>query len=52
MWSQVQEGLERAFRADPAVARAIPALEQDVEASRTTPAAGARRLLEAFRKPA
>lgn len=51
MWSQVQEGLERAFRADPAVAQAIPALEQDVEASRTTPAAGARRLLEAFRKP-
>lgn len=51
MWSQVQEGLERAFRADPAVASAIPALEREVEASQTTPAAGARRLLEAFRKP-
>jgi len=51
MWSQVQEGLERAFRSDPAVARAIPALEREVEASETTPAAAARRLLEAFRKP-
>jgi len=51
MWSQVQEGLERAFRADPAVASAIPVLEREVEASQTTPAAGARRLLEAFRKP-
>ena len=50
MWSQVQEGLERAFRADPAVAAAIPELEREVEASRTTPAAAARRLLEAFRK--
>ena len=51
MWSQVQEGLERAFRADPAVAGAIPGLEREVEASQTTPAAGARRLLEAFLKP-
>jgi LAO/AO transport system kinase len=48
MWSQVQEGLERAFRADPAVARAIPGLEHEVESSRSTPAAAARRLLEAF----
>lgn len=51
MWSQVQEGLERAFRGDPAVAQAIPDLEREVEASQTTPAAAARRLLEAFRKP-
>jgi LAO/AO transport system kinase len=50
MWSLVQEGLERAFRAHPAVARRIPGLEREVEGQRTTPAAAARILLEAFEK--
>jgi LAO/AO transport system kinase len=50
MWSLVQEGLERDFRAHPEVARLIPGLEADVEARRATPAAAARALLEAFEK--
>jgi LAO/AO transport system kinase len=50
MWTLVQEGLERDFRAHPAVSGAIPALERDVEAQRATPAGAARALLEAFEK--
>ena len=50
MWSLVQEGLERRFRAHPAVAGQILALEREVESQRTTPAAAARLLLEAFEK--
>jgi len=50
MWSLVQEGLERDFRAHPEVARRIPGLEADVESRRATPAAAARALLEAFEK--
>lgn len=50
MWSLVQEGLERDFRAHPEVARRIAGLEADVEARRTSPAAAARALLEAFEK--
>jgi LAO/AO transport system kinase len=50
MWSLVQEGLERAFRAHPGVARRIPSLEREVEGHRATPAAAARTLLEAFEK--
>jgi LAO/AO transport system kinase len=50
MWSLVQEGLDRAFRGHPAVARRIPSLEREVEARQTTPAAAARTLLEAFEK--
>jgi LAO/AO transport system kinase len=49
LWSLVDEGLRRAFRAHPAVARAIPALEAEVEARKATPAAAARALLDAFR---
>jgi len=48
MWSLVEEGLQRAFRAHPAVHAAIGPLERDVEALKTTPAAAARALLEAF----
>lgn len=48
LWSLVGEGLERAFRAHPAVAARIPALEHEVEAQKTTPAAAARELLAAF----
>ena len=49
MWSLVDAGpapgLPRAIRRSRA---ASPALERDVEASRTTPAAAARTLLESF----
>jgi len=50
MWSLVDQGLRDAFHSHPEVARQVPALERDVEAFRTTPAAGARRLLETFQK--
>jgi LAO/AO transport system kinase len=50
MWTLVQEGLERDFRAHRGVAQAIPALERDVEAQRATPAGAARALLETFEK--
>ncbi|MCP3982907.1 MAG: methylmalonyl Co-A mutase-associated GTPase MeaB [bacterium] len=50
MWTLVEEGLGRAFRAHPAVAEQIKRWEADVEAQRATPAAAARALLEAFRK--
>jgi len=50
MWSLVQEGLERDFRAHPAVGRLIPELEREVASRRATPAAAARVLLEAFEK--
>lgn len=49
MWSLVEEGLRRAFRSDVSVASRIDELERDVESRKTTPAAAARVLLEAFR---
>jgi LAO/AO transport system kinase len=48
MWSLVETGLREAFRAHPEVARRVRAAERDVEALKTTPAAAARALLEAF----
>jgi LAO/AO transport system kinase len=48
MWSLVQEGLRGAFDAHEAVAQRIPQAERDVEDQKTTPAAAARGLLEAF----
>jgi len=48
MWSLVEEGLRRALRRHPGVAERIPDLEREVQASKTTPAAAARSLLEAF----
>ncbi|MFP6624632.1 MAG: methylmalonyl Co-A mutase-associated GTPase MeaB [Myxococcota bacterium] len=48
MWALVEEGLEKGFRSHPDVRREIPDLERDVEALKTTPAAAARALLEAF----
>ncbi|UCE84951.1 MAG: methylmalonyl Co-A mutase-associated GTPase MeaB [Deltaproteobacteria bacterium] len=48
MWSLVHEGLRAAFDGHPAVARRIPQAERDVEDQKATPAAAARRLLEAF----
>ena len=49
MWSLVEEGLQRDFRAHPEVARRIPELATAVEAHETSPAAAAASLLEAFR---
>jgi LAO/AO transport system kinase len=49
MWSLVEEGLRRAFRSDPGVAGRVDDLERDVESLKTTPAAAARALLEAFK---
>jgi LAO/AO transport system kinase len=48
MWKLVDEGLARAFRDSPGMAEAISRSEESVEAQRTTPAAAARGLLEAF----
>ena len=49
MWNLVEDGLRQAFRGAPAVAGRIEELEQDVEGSKTTPAAAARVLLESFK---
>jgi len=48
MWSLVDEGLERALRRDPDVARQVERLEKQVEALEVTPARAARQLLAAF----
>jgi len=50
LWSLVDESLHRSFRAHPAVAREIPRLEAEVGASKATPGAAARALLDAFRE--
>jgi LAO/AO transport system kinase len=57
MWSEIREGLMETLKANPGVAACLPALEADVGAGRITPAAAARKLLDAFlkrsrRKPA
>jgi LAO/AO transport system kinase len=49
MWSLVEEGLRRSFRRDPSVASLVDELEGNVESRKTTPAAAARALLEAFK---
>lgn len=49
MWSLVEQGLRDAFRSHAGVAALIERAERDVERSKTTPAAAARSLLEAFR---
>jgi len=48
MWNEVSESVLDALRAHPDVARQLPGLEAAVMAGRTTPAAAARRLLQAF----
>ncbi len=48
MWSLVDEGVQRAFREDENVAARLATLEDEVETSKTTPAAAARRLLDAY----
>jgi hypothetical protein len=49
MWSLVEDGLSREFRAHPEVAARIETLEREVEGLKTTPARAARILLESFR---
>jgi LAO/AO transport system kinase len=48
MWNEVAETLLAALRRHPEVTKLVHGLERDVEAGRLTPAAAARRLLEAF----
>jgi LAO/AO transport system kinase len=50
MWSLLEEGLRASFRAHPGVAERIEQIERDVAALKTTPAAAARALLQAFRQ--
>ena len=50
MWSLVEEGLQRAFQEHAGVRDQLPDLERDVEELKTTPAAAARALLDAFSK--
>jgi len=50
LWSLLEEGLREAFRAHPRVEERLGRLEADVEAQRSSPAAAARELLEAFSK--
>jgi len=49
MWTLVEEGLQRMFRDDPAVAARIEKLEARVAALEVPPAKAARILLDAFR---
>jgi LAO/AO transport system kinase len=48
LWREIGDGLRERFRAAPAVAARIAAVEADVTAGTTTPEAGARALLAAF----
>ena len=49
MWKLVDEGIAREFRDQPGMGERIAAQESDVAAQKTTPAAAARALLDAFR---
>ncbi|MGE0255327.1 MAG: methylmalonyl Co-A mutase-associated GTPase MeaB [Alphaproteobacteria bacterium] len=51
MWSEVEETLTEAFRAHPAVAARLPALEEAVATGRMAPSAAALELLGLFRGP-
>jgi LAO/AO transport system kinase len=48
MWTLIRERLEHLFRADPAIAAALPRLEAAVEAGTVTSSAAADELLAAF----
>jgi LAO/AO transport system kinase len=52
MWSLIRERLELAFRRDPAIAAALPQLEQAVAAGAITSTAAADELLAAFERGA
>jgi LAO/AO transport system kinase len=49
LWSELTDTLVDDFRADPQVRARLPALEQEVVAGATSPAAAARRLLAEYR---
>ena len=48
MWNEVGETLLAEVRKHSGVKRLVAGLEREVEAGRTTPAAAARAMLEAF----
>jgi LAO/AO transport system kinase len=48
LWSEIDDSLLERFRAVPAVARRLAAVERDVIAGRQTPSAACRALLAAF----
>jgi LAO/AO transport system kinase len=48
MWDMIGAGLQGAFRADPAVKAALPALLKDVAAARVAPSVAARTLLDRY----
>jgi len=48
MWNEVGETLLTELRKHPGVKKLVAGLEREVEAGRATPAAAARRMLEAF----
>ncbi len=48
MWNEVGETLLAELRKHPEVKQLVAGLEREVEAGRATPAAAARRMLEAF----
>jgi LAO/AO transport system kinase len=50
LWSLLDESLLRSFRGHPAVARALPRLEAEVAARKTSPGAAARELLALYEK--
>ncbi|MDG5497601.1 methylmalonyl Co-A mutase-associated GTPase MeaB [Niveispirillum sp. BGYR6] len=50
MWSEIEESLADAFKAEPAVKRELPALERATATAAITPGAAAKRLLALFRR--
>jgi LAO/AO transport system kinase len=48
MWNEVGETLLSDLRRHPEVRKLVAGLEREVEAGRATPAAAARRMLQAF----
>jgi len=48
MWSEIRDALLDRFRADPAVAAQLPALEEAVATGRIAPTEAARELLDTF----
>ncbi len=52
LWTLLEEGLQVAFRADPAVAERLAELEQQVQERQISAPRAARVLLEAFQKSA
>jgi len=50
LWTLLEEGLHSSFRMHPEIARALPRLEAEVAARKTSPGAAARELLELYAK--